>query len=180
LKKTHLIIIISALGLIAITIFGITRIIKFYRIDSFPDRGDNYDNNKSEDIYFIDSLILTDIYWHIEYDTILNREYLVKGNLLDSLSQSPAELIDILNRRESKCKIEYIDIIEDTIAIRITDDQYLSEQMGSTGAYYYLAETVYTLTEAVLIKFVRIEMEYGSHAGPGLYSRNDFRDLIIK
>ena len=176
MKKTHLIIFISALGIIA-TVFGINRIIKFYQKDTFPENAGISETNKS-DSYNIDSLPLTDIHWHVVYDTILNKEYLVKGNLLDSISQSPVELIDILNRRESKCKIEYIDIKEDTISIRIIDEKYLTEQMGSTGAFCYLGETVFTLTEPDLIKFVRIEMEYGSHAGPGLFSRSDFKDLI--
>lgn len=181
MKKRNIIIIISVLGLISITIFGINWIIKFYKIDSCLDRGGRWNSeiNKCEAFYNIDSLALTDIYWHIDYDTILNKEYLVKGKLLDSLSQSPTELINILNRRKPKCKVEYIDIIKDTITIRITDEEYLTEQMGTTGAYCFLAETVYTLTENDLIKFVRIDMEYGSHASPGLYSRNDYKDLII-
>jgi hypothetical protein len=73
---------------------------------------------------------------------------------------------------------EYIDIISDTIIIQIINDGFLTEKMGTTGAYCYLGETVFTLTENDLIKFVKIEMDSGSHASPGIYNRNDFKDLV--
>ncbi len=50
--------------------------------------------------------------------------------------------------------------------------------MGTTGAYCYLGETVFTLTENELIKYVEIEMDSGSHTSPGVYNRNDFKDLM--
>jgi hypothetical protein len=52
--------------------------------------------------------------------------------------------------------------------------------MGTSGADCYLAEKIFTLTENDLIKFVRIEMNYGSHASPGLYNRDNFKDIKIK
>ena len=182
MKKRSIIIIVAILGFITISIFGIKWITKFSKIDACLDKGGrwNYELNKCEGYYNLDSLNLTDIYWHTDYDTILNKEFLEKGILLDSLSQSPAELIYILNRRKPICKIEYVDIIGDTITIKINNDEYLTEQMGSTGAYCFLGETIFTLTENDLIKFVRIEMDYGSHASPGLYSRNDYLDLLKK
>jgi hypothetical protein len=109
---------------------------------------------------------------------VQNREILIKGRLLDSLGQSPNELIEILNKRNRQPKIEYIDIISDTIIIQIINDGFLTEKMGTTGAYCYLGETVFTLTENDLIKFVKIEMDSGSHASPGIYNRNDFKDLV--
>jgi hypothetical protein len=98
--------------------------------------------------------------------------------LVDSLGQSPNELIEILNKRDQQPKIEYIDIVSDTILIQIINDEFLTEQMGTTGAHCYLGETVFTLTENDLIRYVEIEMDYGSHASPGIYNRNDFKDLV--
>jgi len=115
-----------------------------------------------------------------DFDTITNHEYLKRGLMLDSISKSPNELIEILNLRPTKCKIDYIDIIRDTIKIKILDDEYLTEQMGTSGADCYMAETIFTLTENDLIKFVRFEMDYGSHASPGLYSRKDYKWMIKK
>ena len=82
-----------------------------------------------------------------------------------------------MNKRNQKPKIEYLNILSDTIQIRIFNDEYLTEQMGTTRAYCYLGETVFTLTENELIKYVKVEMDSGSHAIPGIYNRDDFKDL---
>ena len=60
---------------------------------------------------------------------------------MELIGQSPNELIEILNRRNAKSKLEYIEIIKDTIAIRIINDEYLSEQMETSGAHCYLGES---------------------------------------
>lgn len=174
--------IVFIIGIVIILIFGAIWIKRFFQIDSCLDCGGkwNYELNKCEKYYNLDSLEFSDLYWYADFDSLSNREFLTKGKMLDSLSQSPNELISILNRRQAKCKIEYIDILCDTIIIRILDDEYLTEQMGTTGADCFMAETIYTLTENDLIKFVRFEMDFGSHASPGLYSRNDYKDMMKK
>lgn len=174
------IIIIVTLGIILLSIFGINKIIRLFQIDSCLDKGGrwNYELNVCEIIEKNSSVPNTSFYWHTEFDTILNIEYLIRGNFLDSISHTPFELIEILNNRKPKCKIEYIDQNRDTIHIRIINDEILSEQMGSTGAFCYLGETVFTLTEIDLIEFVSIDMNYGSHASPGIYQRKEFKELV--
>jgi hypothetical protein len=182
MNKKLFIIIISVLVISLISIFGIKWAIRFFQIDKCLDKGGkwNYELNRCEGCYDLDSVIITNFYWHTDFDTVLNKEYITKGNMLDLISKSPYELINILNKRKSKCKIEYIKMAGDTITIRILDDEYLTEQMGTSGAECYLAETIFTLTENDFLKFVRIEMEYGSHASPGLYNRDNFKDLKNK
>lgn len=96
-----------------ILIFGAKWIIKFNRIDSCLDKGGkwNYELKRCE-CYTIDTSRITNYYWDSDFDTITNREYLVKGLMLDSISKSPNELIEILNLRPSKCKIDYVNIGE--------------------------------------------------------------------
>jgi hypothetical protein len=177
-----LIIIFLTTGIIVAMIFGIKRIDRFSQIDSCLDRGGrwNYELNECEKYYDIKKDELSKLYWHTDYDTISNKEILIKGKLIDSTDKSPDQLIEILNKRKPKPRIEFIGIVSDTIHIRILNDEYLTEQMGTTGAYCYLGETVYTLTENKLINYVKIEMDPGTHASPGVYNRNDFRDLIRK
>jgi hypothetical protein len=153
---------------------------RFWEIDSCLDRGGrwNYQSNKCEGLYEIDITKLTNYYWSTDFDTLINREYLTKGKMLDSISQSPSELIEILNARKAKSKIEFKEFLKDTLIIQIFESEYLTEQMGTTGAHCYLGETIFTLTENPNIKFVRIEMEAGSHANPGIYSRRNFMDLL--
>ena len=163
-------------------VFGIIKINRSLQIDKCLDCGGrwNYETKKCEGVYEINSSNLTKFYWFIDYDSISNREFLMKGNLLDSIGKSPNQLIEILNKRNSEPKIEFADLTNDTIRIKIINDEFLSERMGSAGAECFLAETVYTLTENKTIKFVNIEMDYGSHASPGIYTRQSFYDLNKK
>jgi len=176
--------IVLLIGIVLILIYGINWTKRLFQIDSCLDNGGrwNYELNECEKYYNynIPSETITKFYWHSDFDTVKNYEILNKGDLLDSIRQMPNELIDILNRRKSLSKIEFIDLSKDTIRIKILNDEYLTEQMGSAGAYCYLGETVFTLTENNSIEFVRIEMNNGSHASSGIYSRTDFIDLMKK
>jgi hypothetical protein len=71
-------------------------------------------------------------------------------------------------------KLEYIKSSGDTIFIRIPDANYLTQQMGSSGAEAYLAELVYDCTEIPGIRLVNLDFEEGDHAQPGTYKREDF------
>ena|SRR5690554_6432454 len=161
-------------------IFATKWIHRSNQIDACCDRGArlNYEMNGLEEYNQPNIENLTDFYWKSVYDSVNHKEFLSKGRLVDSLERSPTGLINILNKRNVLPKIKFLDIQSDTILILIDNDQYLTEQMGTTGAYSYLGETVFTLTENDSIRFVKIEMDVGSHANPGVYSRTDFSDLI--
>lgn len=175
-----LILYLLVIGSIIALIFGTKWIYRFFQIDSCLDRGGrwNYELNECEEYYQIKNENLADFYWKSDFDRVNNKEFLIKGRLIDSLGKTPNELIEILNKRNVQSKIEYLNIQSDTIKIQIVNDEFLTEQMGTTGAYCYLGETVFTLTENDLIKFVKVEMDSGSHASPGVYSRVDFADLL--
>lgn len=160
-------------------IIGMININRSLQIDKCLDSGGrwNYETNKCEGVYEINSENLTKLYWFTNFDSISNREFLVKGSFLDSIGQSPNQLIKILNKRNSEPKIEFISLINDTIKIKITNNEFLTERMGFSVAESFLAETVFTLTENTTIKFVNIEIDYGSHASPGTYKRQSFSHL---
>jgi len=72
-----------------------------------------------------------------------------------------------------------IERIEHSVAVvTLSDDRLLGEAMGSTGAYCYLASLTVTLTSLPGIDAVWLEIEEGSHAGPGLYSRSSFLEMF--
>ena len=177
IKKPLLII-----GVVTILILGALWVFRFLQVDACLDKGGcwDYDLKKCNCSHTFDTTRIADYYWKSEYDTTLNREYLKRGVLLDSISKSTNELIDILNRRPSKSKVEIVEIIDDTLVIRILNDTFLTEQMGTLGAYCYMAETVFTLTENDSTQFVKFEMDFGSHANPGVYSREDYEGVILK
>ncbi|MBN1950775.1 MAG: hypothetical protein JW801_06200 [Bacteroidales bacterium] len=124
-------------------------------------------------------LNIDEFIWRTGFDTTTNREFLLKGEKLGKYAQSVKTMIDLLNRRNTPCKLEYLDQKGDTLYIRVLHDEYLTEQMGTTGAWCYLGETVVTLTENEEVNQVNIGMETGSHAAPGLYRRSDFEEMIL-
>lgn len=180
MKKQTIISIGLTTIIVVVIIFGVTKIKRSLEIDRCVDCSGrwNYETNRCEGLYEINSENLTRFYWSVDYDSISNKEFLVKGTLLDSIGQSINELIRILNKRNTEPKIKFIDLTNDTIKIKIENDEFLTERMGSAGAESFLGETVFTLTEIETIKYVNIEMDYGSHASPGVYSRIDFKDLL--
>jgi hypothetical protein len=62
----------------------------------------------------------------------------------------------------------------DTAFIVIDNSNYLTQQMGTTGADEYLAKLTFSLTELESINFVNLNFEEGDHAVPGTYERTDF------
>ena len=117
-------------------------------------------------------------YWYIKYDTITKKDLIVKGLLIDKTFKEPNEIINILNAGQDT-KIIFDKISNDTIYIELTDAHFVSEQSGSTGAWWFMAETTFTLTEIENINFVNFEFEEGSHAKPGVYNKEIFTDFKI-
>lgn len=90
---------------------------------------------------------------------------------------SSAHLIQLINNNFMDVQIELVKISNDTIYVNIPDSKKLTQEMGSTGAENYMASVTYTLTELKNIKFVSFAMKEGDHAGPGVFSRDDFKRL---
>lgn len=174
-KMIYSVLAILALILLALILVRITR---HFQMEACIKKGGYWDKELNKCV-LPDTILQTENYiWHTVYDSTLGREYLEKGHLIDSISDSPIRMIDILNKRPALCKIEYLQLAKDTITIRITNEEVLTEQMGSTGAHCFLGETVFTLTENNSIKMVKINIKEGSHASPGTYSRANFKDII--
>ena len=83
-------------------------------------------------------------------------------------------IINMLNEFYPEIKLSFIKLSNDSIFVRITDNTYLTQQMGSSGAQAYLAEVTYNLTELNGINFVQIRFKEGIHASPDTYKRTDF------
>jgi hypothetical protein len=74
--------------------------------------------------------------------------------------------------------ISFSRIAHDTLFIAIKDPEYLTQKMGSAGAFEFMISTTFTLTEMRGIEYVSFDFEEGDHASPGNYSRKYFWDWI--
>ncbi|MEP7163749.1 MAG: hypothetical protein ABI741_03595 [Ferruginibacter sp.] len=84
-----------------------------------------------------------------------------------------------LNQQYENILLEKVSTRNDTIILKIKDSEYLSNQIGSTGAAQYIAQAVINLTSVPGIRYVVIAFKEGDHASPGIWSRKDFPGYII-
>ena len=99
---------------------------------------------------------------------------MVKTRPIPADSLNANSVIEMLNGLYPENKIEFLKISGDSIFIKLPKSNYLTRQMGSSGAESWLAEVTYNLTELSNIDYVDIRFKEGDHASPGTYSRTDF------
>lgn len=127
--------------------------------------------------------------WHAEFDATSGMDTLVRGGKIDDIKKDVNKLIIALNKasddeeamrpKEEGAKGGFPRIalqkIEQQIAnVKISNDRYLTQTMGSFGAQDFLAAITYTLTENPGIKSINFIFNAGDHAMPGLYNRESF------
>ena len=83
-------------------------------------------------------------------------------------------LINGLNQIHPNIILDKIKISGDTLFTEIKDSEYLGEQIGSYGAFAYIADVVINLTSVKNINFVKIDFEDGSHISPGTWSKKEY------
>lgn len=113
--------------------------------------------------------------WAFDY----MKDTLIQIHNVDRDTLSPELLVTLINldyRDQVHC--EFIKYHDDTVFVRIPDSEYLTQSMGTTGAYEYMIGATFTITELEGIEFVNFEFEYGDHAQPGTYTRQQFIDEI--
>lgn len=87
---------------------------------------------------------------------------------------TPDLIITELNRLFTRDKLPLIALekIQDNIAyVQISDEQQLTQHMGTTGATAFIEVITYSLTSLKSIGFVEFSFKEGTHAIPGRYSR---------
>jgi hypothetical protein len=115
--------------------------------------------------------------WTVEFQGNTQVEKLKKPADTKLEALSATQLINALNENFSDVQLHYSKISHDTIYVTIPDSKKLTQEMGSTGAYNYMAASVYNLTELKNVKYVNFDFKEGDHAGPGVFSRDDFKKL---
>ncbi len=115
--------------------------------------------------------------WTVEFEDQTKSEKLKKPENTELGSLSATDLINVLNENFADVQLKYEKISHDTIFVTIPESEKLTQQMGSTGSYNYMAMTVFNLTELNNVKYVKFNFKEGDHSGPGVFSREDFKVL---
>lgn len=111
--------------------------------------------------------------WNVEIDK-KGKEYLVRGEKLKFSNKAEEQLIFDLNK-SSKVKVKLVKLKSHTVYIKILNSKLFTQSLGDTGADWYLATLIFTLTENSNYNKVYVDFEEGDHGGePGLKSRKEF------
>jgi hypothetical protein len=116
---------------------------------------------------------------YLIWKTDIDSKSVTKNPGFKNANFSVDSIIKGLNLKYREIPLEKIKLSHDTLYTQIKNSEYLGEQIGSTGAAYYLAEAVINLTTIKGVKFVNIAFAEGSHASPGVFTRKDFEDYQI-
>ena len=114
--------------------------------------------------------------WTVDQEN-LGTEKLKKPEDMQLDTFSSAHLIQLINNNFPDVQLDLVKISHDTMYVKIPDSKKLTQEMGSTGAENYMASATYTLTELKNVKYVNYALKEGDHAGPGIFSREDFKRL---
>lgn len=99
---------------------------------------------------------------------------------MDSAQLSVTAIIHLLNQKyDGLIQLDFLKQSHDTVFVAIPDAQNLTQSMGTTGAFGYLSEVTYSLTEVPGVAAVNLQFEEGDHASPGVYTRKDFSNKIL-
>ena len=90
---------------------------------------------------------------------------------------SSISLVQLINKNYPDIHLDLLKVSHDTMYVKIPESKKLTQEMGSTGAQNYMASATYTLTEFKNVKYVNFNMKEGDHAGPGVFSREDFKTM---
>ena len=115
--------------------------------------------------------------WTVEYEDNTKSDKLRKPEDIKISTLSVTDLINTLNENYPSVQLKFDKISNDTIFVKIPDSEKLTQQLGSTGSYNYMAATVFNLTELNHIKYVKFDFQGGDHASPGVFTREDFKLL---
>jgi hypothetical protein len=121
------------------------------------------------------TIVTSPMIWTIDDNDPENEKLKKPDAKLDTLSS--ASLVQLLNKSYPDVQMDLLKISHDTMYVSIPDSKKLTQQMGSTGAQNYMAAATYTLTEHKNVKYVNFNMKEGDHAGPGVFSRDDFKTM---
>lgn len=106
------------------------------------------------------------IWFFSEYDKPLPQESVREA--------TPQILIDKLNKLFAKAgdpAVSIESITDNAIHVSISDEDKLTQNMGSSGAAGYISSVVYTLTSLKTIKCVHFDFKNDGHAFPGKHCR---------
>lgn len=87
---------------------------------------------------------------------------------------NPESVINGINSIYPSVELKFVKKSGDTIYAHIDSAESLTSDMGSFGASEYISTVVLNLTTLDSVNFVNLDFQEGSHASPGVFSKNRY------
>ena len=118
----------------------------------------------------------TVLFWTVDdYNKIKTRVFQDTIRITD-----PKLVVNGINSVYPGVRLRLLNVSNDTVYAVIDSAYMLTERMGSFGAAEYLSTVVINLTTIENINFVSLEFIPGSHAMPGVYSKENYSNYTEK
>lgn len=93
---------------------------------------------------------------------------------------NPESVINGINSIYPTVGLKFIKKSGDTIYAHIDSAKVFTSDMGSFGANEYISTVVLNLTTLDSVNYVNLDFQPGSHATPGVYSKNNYSNFKEK
>jgi hypothetical protein len=123
-----------------------------------------------------DSVKLDDLPWITAIDPKTGNTHL-QHLPAKSANLTPQQIVEAANKKYPQIQLQWIKKEGNTAYLRINDATYLTQSIGSAGAEAYLSEITYSFTEVEGINSINLDFPEGDHASPGVYTREQFKNL---
>ncbi|MBC7654604.1 MAG: hypothetical protein H7098_09055 [Oligoflexus sp.] len=117
---------------------------------------------------------LADVPWAAELDSNSQKISMQKSDMVKNEDLDINNIAEAINRKYPEIHIASQNQSNDTVFVNIPDATYLTQQSGNMGSEIFMAETTYSFTEILGVKFVNFNFKEGDHATPGTFKREDF------
>lgn len=112
--------------------------------------------------------------WTSGYDSAQKRVVLKQLKQVSQDTLTADNIINDINSSWVDVKLDLVKTSHDTLYVAIPESTTLTQNMGTSGAYNYIAAATYSLTELKGIKYVNYAFTEGDHLAPGTMKRSDF------
>ncbi len=118
--------------------------------------------------------VVNKMIWYAGYDSAKKKVVLKQLRPVNPDTLIADKIISDINSSWIDVKLELLKTSHDTLYVAIPESTTLTQNMGSSGAYNYIASATYSLTELKGIKYINYAFTEGDHLAPGTMKRSDF------
>jgi len=135
--------------------------------------------NNGKDTQTIEDTLLVIPDTLLVYDVNTESKSIKKYTEVPDSAFTAVRVVNGLNEKYPDIQIQLLRQSNDTLYVSVPNNQDLAEQSGRAGSVAWYADAVINLTSVPGINYVNIDMKPGSHASPGVFSEENYKEYKV-